>query len=54
MSNINYNDYSCLISYLKSLSDNKYLEFNQKIVNTPVAGGKDGLRDMSTFWVVKE
>ena len=35
MSNINYNDYSCIISYLKSLSDNKYLEFNKKIVNTP-------------------
>ena len=24
-----------------------------KIINTPVAGGKDGLRNMSTFWVVK-
>jgi len=33
--NINYNNYSCLISYLKSLSDNKYLEFNKKIINTP-------------------
>ena len=29
------------------------LVIQQKIVNTPVAGGKDGLRDMSTFWVVK-
>ena len=35
MININYNNYSCLISYLKSLSDNKYLEFNKKIINTP-------------------
>ncbi len=26
---------------------------NQKIVNTPVAGGGNGLRDMPTFWVVK-
>ena len=24
-----------------------------QIINTPVAGGKNGLRDMSTFWVVK-
>ena len=24
-----------------------------KIINTPVAGGTDGLRTMSTFWVVK-
>lgn len=30
------------------------LVIKNKIVNTPVAGGKDGLRDMSTFWVVKE
>ena len=29
------------------------LVINQKIINTPVAGGKDGLRDMPTFWVVK-
>ena len=29
------------------------LVINNQIVNTPVAGGKDGLRDMSTFWVVK-
>lgn len=29
------------------------LVINNKIINTPVAGGKDGLRDMSTFWVVK-
>lgn len=29
------------------------LVINGKIVNTPVAGGKNGLRDMSTFWVVK-
>lgn len=28
------------------------LVINQKIVNTPVAGGTNGLRDMSTFWVV--
>ncbi len=24
-----------------------------KIINTPVAGGKNGLRDMATFWIVK-
>jgi len=30
------------------------LVINHKIINTPVAGGKYGLRDMSTFWVVKE
>ena len=30
------------------------LVINNKIINTPVAGGKYGLRDMSTFWVVKE
>ena len=29
------------------------LVINQKIVNTPVAGGTNGLRDMPTFWVVK-
>ncbi len=29
------------------------LVINQKIVNTPVAGGDNGLRTMSTFWVVK-
>lgn len=29
------------------------LVINNEIVNTPVAGGKDGLRDMSTFWIVK-
>ena len=29
------------------------LVINGKIVNTPVAGGANGLRDMSTFWVVK-
>jgi len=29
------------------------LVINGKIVNTPVAGGSDGLRNMSTFWVVK-
>ena len=29
------------------------LVINHKIINTPVAGGKDGLRDMSTFWIVK-
>lgn len=28
------------------------LVINQQIVNTPVAGGANGLRDMSTFWVV--
>ena len=28
------------------------LVINHQIYNTPVAGGKDGLRDMSTFWVV--
>lgn len=30
------------------------LVINHKIINTPVAGGKDGLRDMSTFWIVKK
>ena len=29
------------------------LVINNKIINTPVAGGANGLRDMSTFWVVK-
>lgn len=29
------------------------LVINHQIINTPVAGGKDGLRDMSTFWIVK-
>ena len=29
------------------------LVINNKIINTPVAGGRDGLRDMSTFWIVK-
>lgn len=29
------------------------LVINNKIVNTPVAGGSNGLRDMSTFWIVK-
>ncbi len=29
------------------------LIINQEIINTPVAGGSNGLRDMSTFWVVK-
>ncbi len=29
------------------------LVINGEIINTPVAGGKYGLRDMSTFWVVK-
>ena len=29
------------------------LVINNQIINTPVAGGNDGLRDMSTFWVVK-
>lgn len=30
------------------------LVINGKIINTPVAGGKNGLRDMATFWIVKE
>lgn len=30
------------------------LVINNQIINTPVAGGRYGLRDMSTFWVVKE
>lgn len=30
------------------------LVINNQIINTPVAGGRDGLRDMSTFWVVKQ
>lgn len=29
------------------------LVINHQIINTPVAGGVNGLRDMSTFWVVK-
>ena len=29
------------------------LVINNKIINTPVAGGSNGLRNMSTFWVVK-
>ena len=29
------------------------LAINHQIINTPVAGGVNGLRDMSTFWVVK-
>ena len=29
------------------------LVIDGEIINTPVAGGKYGLRDMSTFWVVK-
>lgn len=29
------------------------LVINQKIINTPVAGGTNGLRDMPTFWIVK-
>lgn len=29
------------------------LVINNEIVNTPVAGGENGLRNMSTFWVVK-
>ena len=29
------------------------LVINNNIINTPVAGGQYGLRDMSTFWVVK-
>ena len=29
------------------------LVINHEIINTPVAGGSQGLRDMSTFWVVK-
>lgn len=30
------------------------LVINHKIINTPVAGGENGLRDMPTFWIVKE
>lgn len=30
------------------------LVINNKIINRPVAGGTNGLRDMPTFWVVKE
>ncbi len=30
------------------------LVINNKIINTPVAGGENGLRDMSTFWIVKK
>ena len=30
------------------------LVINHEIINTPVAGGSNGLRDMSTFWIVKE
>ena len=30
------------------------LVVQNKIINTPVAGGTNGLRDMPTFWIVKE
>ncbi len=30
------------------------LVINNKIINTPVAAGRYGLRDMATFWIVKE
>ena len=30
------------------------LVINQKIINKPVAAGKNGLRDLPTFWMVKE
>ena len=30
------------------------LVINGQIINTPVAGCRYGLRDMSTFWVVTE
>mgnify|MGYP003299236177 CR=1 FL=1 len=29
------------------------LVINQKIINTPVAGGENGLRNMPTFWIIK-
>ena len=29
------------------------LVFNNEIINTPVAGGENGLRDIRTFWIVK-
>lgn len=29
------------------------LVINNEIINTPVAGGRQGLRDMPTFWIVK-
>ena len=29
------------------------LVIRQKIINTPVAGGENGLRNMATFWIVK-
>ena len=29
------------------------LVIKNKIINTPVAGGENGLRDMSTFWIVQ-
>ena len=29
------------------------LVIQNKIINTPVAGGENGLRNMSTFWVVQ-
>lgn len=29
------------------------LVINQEIINSPVAGGENGLRNMSTFWIVK-
>ena len=29
------------------------LVISNKIINTPVAGGENGLRDMATFWIVK-
>ena len=30
------------------------LVINHEIINTPVAGGSNGLRDMSTFWIITE
>ena len=32
---------------------NYFVVYLAKIINTPVAGGENGLRDMSTFWIVK-
>ena len=29
------------------------LVIHNKIINTPVAGGENGLRNMPTFWIVK-
>ena len=46
--------YLILSMYFFTFCSSSELVINNKIINTPVAGGRYGLRDMSTFWVVKE